>query len=247
MLGGKISLQLGICGVGATLLLLGDQGTESCLCLSALLGVLGRQLLGLALLLGDRHRQCYDLGALVLEVLAFLVEVFDQRIEIVGRDRADRERDAAVLIAAETIAVRRRIREQRTEHIGAGARERTDSDCRQVTPQGRQLGLFGADAGLRLDHFLIQLVLVIDGLGVVLGERVCLGLEAVEFIDDPGNLTALIVDARDGDVGVDRWHHEHHRESNREDSMETLHRTTGSVANVTNVLRSETGRTDDFW
>ena len=76
------------CGSGPTLFLFTDQLTESCLGIGAGGDVLLGEGLGLLTLLLQRRREGIGLLALGLQVLAFVLEVVDQRIELIGRHRA---------------------------------------------------------------------------------------------------------------------------------------------------------------
>ena len=167
--------------------------------------VLGGQLDGRRLGLGDRLGERLGGLELVGEVGALGLEIGDQGVEIVGRRGPDAERDARELIALQRVAVGRGVREQGSEHVAAGAGERPHRDLGEIAAQRLELGFLRRDPGPRRGDLVVELVLLVDRDDVVLGEDVGLLLELGELVDDALDLTPLVVDrAGDHVVGVHR-------------------------------------------
>ncbi len=83
-------------------------------------------------------------------------------------------------------------------------------DGREVASQRHELGFLGGDTCLGVDDLDVELALLVDGLGVVLGEDVGLLVQTVEFVDDPLDLATLIFDGGEHDIGRHERRHEQH-------------------------------------
>ena len=204
LLGSQFGLQPGECRIGATLLFLFDQPAEPGLSAVTALDVFGGQRFGLLLFVGDRDREHLGLGPLRLELLALVVEITDQLVEVIGGTGADAEGDPAVLIAAETLAVLVGVREQRPQDVGTVAGEGPNRHFGEITTERVEFGLFVGDPLFGGDDLDVELILGVDRLGVVLGEDVGLGVQTIELVDDPLDFASLVLDGCLGDLGEDR-------------------------------------------
>jgi hypothetical protein len=206
---GGFALEPGERLLRSALLLLTDELSELRLGVLAPLAVFGRELVDLALLLGDLLREAGGLVTLVLEILAILVDLGDQLVEIVGRAGPHVQRHAAVLVAPEIGGVGGRIGEQRAEHVGAGAGERAHRDLGEVTTQLVQLGFLGGQPLLGLADLDLELRLVVDRDRVLLGEDVGLLVQAVELVDDALHLGPLAFDGGERGLRVHQRRGDH--------------------------------------
>ena len=93
----------------------------------------------------------------------------------------------------------------------------------EIALQLCELVLLGGDALFRLGDVDVELVLLVDGDGVVLGEDVGLLVEVVELIDDAIDLVLLVLDRGGaGDLGVDHRRREDDRRNQYERAAESM-------------------------
>ena len=178
----------------AARLFLCDELTELCLGISASVGVLGGEFLGLRLGVDERLSELFGLLALVVERLAFIVDVGNQRVEFVGRHVTGTECDLGEFLALEGIVQIGSVLEERAEWRRATADERAQGHLAEVGPQHSQLRFLLGNSRLGIGDLHVELALGVDRVVVLLAEVQRALFEALQLIDDVFDLLLLLVD-----------------------------------------------------
>ncbi len=189
-----------------------------------LLEVLGR-LHGRFLLGDEAVGQLLGLLALVGEGVAVVVEIGDEGVELVARDIPGAQCHPGELVALEHVAQVAGVLEQRAERGGAAPDVRPQRHLAEAAPELVEFGLLRGDLRLGVDDLGVELRLGVDGFDVVLGELVRLLLEAIELVDDVGDLLALSVDRLGRrNRRRHRWDQERDHQGDREHAEKLLHK-----------------------
>ena len=168
--------------------------TELCFGVSASVRVLGGELLGLGLGVDERVRELFGLLALVVERLAFIVDVGNQRVEFVGRHVSGTERDLGEFLALEGIVQIGGVLEERAERRSATSHERAQGHLAEVGAQQSQLRFLLGNSRLGIGNLHVELALGVDRVVVLVAELECTLFEALQLIDDVFDLLLLLVD-----------------------------------------------------
>ncbi len=187
---------------GPALLLLADQlaelGFGVGLGLLQLFGLRLGRLLGVGDLLGLVGGRL----ALLLERLLLLGQLGDGLLEIVGVGGAAVEGDPGQLVALQLLAELRRLAED-PHPVGAGLDERLHGDVAQLGLQLGDLGLLLGDGLLGGGDVVFELVQLVEGDVVLLGELGGLLLQRLDHVGVLLDLAALVVDRiGGGDAGA---------------------------------------------
>ncbi len=186
---------------------------------------LGGRLLGLFLLGDEAVGELTGLLALAGQGVTIVVEVGHERVELVAGDVAGAQRHPGQFVALEYIAQVARVFEERAERRRATADERPQRHLAEAPAELFEFGFLGGDRGLGIGDLGVELGLGVDRFDVVLGELVRLLLEAVEFVDDVGDLLPLPVDRlRRRDGGRQCGDEERDHQGDREHAEKLLHK-----------------------